>query len=207
VDVTSELRWFWPGTVPSAAAAWFGGAPLPLRTDLYATVAAASGVGLKVRAGDALELKASGMEIGGWSMGERAAGRVETWSKWAFPLAPGWTETGLGDGWLRVEKRRRIRRFALEPGPSGGSVAREIAVDEATGLGCDAELSDLSVRGMPWWTLAFEAFGHVPQQDAALRAAADLVLASAPAELVLSEAGSMAYPAWIAELDREPAVG
>src|SRR5262245_44584817 len=103
VDVTTELRWFGSGAVPADAADWFGVAePHAGRIDWYASAGAAAGLGLKVRAGSSLELKARRDEVGVWSFGERASGLVQTWVKWAVPLDPGWDGRSLGQGWIAV---------------------------------------------------------------------------------------------------------
>ena len=204
MDVTTELRWFGSGAVPEDAADWFGVAePYAGRIDWYASAGAAAGLGLKVRAGSSLELKARRDEVGVWSFGERASGLVQTWVKWAVPLDPGWDGRSLGQGWIAVEKRRRVRRFAIEPGPSDGSIAREVGAADALELGCDAELTDLRVDGSVWWTLAFESFGDPDGQRDALRATIGAVLAGAPNDLALVETASSAYPGWLASFDEE----
>jgi hypothetical protein len=203
MDVTTELRWFGRGGVAAAAERWFGGKPLPIRTDHYLAAASTAGLGLKVRAEAMLELKAPNGEVAVWSFGERVSGRAGTWAKWALPLGPRWDEVALGQGWLRVEKRRRIRRFGVDPGPTGAG-AREVGSEDPLELGVDVELTDLVARDTSWWTLAFEAFGDPGRQRDALRAAAGAVLASPPEELSLIEARSTAYPAWLAALDGGP---
>ena len=184
---TLEARWFVRGPVPPAVAAWADaiglGAP-EARTDRY-LVAPTDALGLKVRGGRVEAKEHTGPAVA--LRAGRSEGASEPWRKWAFLLAPapggGPRSGGFAgetDGWVDVDKRRRLRR---DPCPAGGV--------------CTVELTEVEVRGDAWWSVCFEAAGPTA---AARKAALDATVAQwldradAPA---FRGDDAVGYPAWL----------
>ena len=172
---TAEVRWFVPGTLPDAVAAWFDALGPPVeedaRTDRY-LAGTGDALGLKVREG---RVEAKRFEGGA---GEAHGAPAEAWAKWLFPVE--------GDPappeWTAVRKRRRQRRVEAE----GGS--------------CAVEVSEVEAAGETWWSVCLEASG--PTADArrgALAQAAARWLREGAAPALDPEA-ALSYPAWLARL-------
>ena len=168
---TAEVRWFMPGEVPAAAAAWFDALGEPVSEDARADryLVAGDDLGLKVRGG---RVEAKRLEGGA---GAAWGAPVETWAKWLFPVE--------GDpappGWVEVRKRRRQRRV------------------EAAGGSCAVELSRVEAGGAVWWSVCLEASGPTAEtRRAALDEAAVRWLARDDAPALRSE-DAMSYPAWL----------
>jgi hypothetical protein len=193
---TLEARWILPGPLPDQLVEWFGGGPPERRVDRY--LVAGADLGVKVRGGAALELKVRERGLGPRRWGDRAAGRLEAWSKWTFPLQASWDERSLGEAWVEVEKTRRMRRFAVEPAGSGSASLVEISQNREVESGCDAELTDLRAFDGSWWTIGFEAFGPLDDRERTLVTAAGHVLAGLPDGVILRLEDALAYPGWIA---------
>ena len=159
---TAEIRWFYPGTVPSEVEANFGegsGAveDEPSREDHYLSLPSMDGVGIKLREGR-IEIKKRTQREGPTYLGEGAAGVLEHWRKWSFPLAESGITSSIATAtasWISVEKERLLRTYGLT------SEKRVVpcSSEEAPSQGCEMELTDVRVEDRVWWTLAFEAFG------------------------------------------------
>jgi hypothetical protein len=125
----------------------------------------------------------------------RARGRLESWQKWSFPHDPASPGSGDPAGWRLVSKRRRISWFAQATGigiPQPGEQP-----------GCAVELTEVDLRGEPWWTLCLEARGPADALRRELDAAAAVVFADTlPAEVELGIDDSQSYVRW---LGRQPA--
>ena len=183
---TAEVRWFRPGPVPDAVAAWFDalGGPVETdaRTDRYLG-GTGDGLGLKVREGR-VEAKRLEGPAGPFRAG-RSAAEAETWTKWLFPAD--------GDpappGWVEVRKRRRQRRVLT----AGGSCAVELSEVEAAPPGADA-------GGAVWWSVCLEASGpDAEARRAALDRAGDAWLDRDDAPALAAE-DAQSYPAWLGRL-------
>ncbi|MEM1043722.1 MAG: hypothetical protein AAGI91_13980 [Bacteroidota bacterium] len=191
---TTEVRWFLDGALPAEVTAWFeavaGAVPWETRTDYYVRPATPDGLGVKARAGH-LEVKRLAEVIGDEALHERAAGRVERWRKWSFPLdRSAQLRQGAGD-WVAVGKRRQKASFAVRSGVVG-RVPRE----EQTRSGCSMEIAEVGAAGRTWWSVCFEAFGPESEQAGLLRRTAAHVFARA-APPALGRACSMSYPRWL----------
>jgi hypothetical protein len=85
-----EVRWIFPGQLEAAVAGWF--ARFPARTesreDTYLLDPQLPGLSVKVRGGEALEIKAYRGSPGILEVAGRARGRTEAWQKWSFPVGP-----------------------------------------------------------------------------------------------------------------------
>jgi hypothetical protein len=169
-----EVRWIFPGPLETTVAEWFGRFPARTesREDTYLLDPQLPGLSVKVRGGEALEVKVYHGSPGVLDLPGRARGRLESWQKWSFPFSP--LRPGSGDppGWRPVRKRRRISRFSL--------ASRQI-VARAPGLGqeprCEVELTEVHTGGRDWWTLGFEATGPADLLRSELQATAALVFA------------------------------
>jgi hypothetical protein len=178
-------------------AGWFGRFPADTesREDLYLLNPDLRGLSVKVRAGEALEVKAYRGSPGILAVADRASGRMQSWQKWSFPFSP--LSQGSGDppGWRPVHKRRRISRFSL----AGGRV-----VAGARGLdgkpGCAVELTAVCAGGQAWWSLGFEATGPADLLRGEVEATAALVFARAlPDGLEPGMDKSRSYAEWLSQ--------
>ncbi len=192
-----EVRWIFPGQLEAAVAGWFGRFPARTesREDTYLLDPRWHGLSVKVRGGEALEVKVYRGSPGILEVADRARGRLESWQKWSFPVSPFRRDGGDLAGWRPVRKRRRISRF---PPTSGPVVAR------APGLGgepgCTVELTEVRTRGQDWWTLGFEATGPADLLRGELQATAALVFAQAlPGSVEPSPDESGSYAEWLGQ--------
>jgi hypothetical protein len=190
-----EVRWIFPGQLEAAVARWFGRFPAGTesRQDTYLLDPHLPGLSVKVRGGEALEVKAYRGSPGILEIAGRARGRLESWQKWSFPVSP--LRPGSADppGWWPVRKRRRISRFSL----AGGQI-----VARAPGPGgeprCEVELTEVHTHGQHWWTLGFEATGPAELLRSELEATAALVFAQAlPGGVEPGPDQSRSYAQWL----------
>jgi hypothetical protein len=195
-----EVRWIFPGPLERAMAGWFGRFPAVAETreDTYLLDPPLPGLSVKVRGGEALEVKAYRGSPGLLEVAGRARGRMESWQKWSFPfsplspLSPG--SVGLA-GWRPVRKRRRISRFSSASGQimTGGP---ELGAQP----GCRVELTEVCTRGQDWWTLGFEATGPADLLRSELQATAALVLGQAlPGGVQPGPDDSRSYAQWLGQ--------
>lgn len=207
MQLSAEIRWFWPENPPAGLQDWFlkaneggfqaGGGERERRDD-YLRDAQQVELGIK-RRGDG---KSKGIEVKGLvveCLGDLAegpfVGALELWCKWnSEPLKLEESQT------ITIVKRRWLRKFA-----AAGSAPREIQVDaeeqpinkERLPRGCNVELTHIQVEegGGQWWTLGFESFGTIATVEADLRAAAAALNERNPPRL---EGGLVAsYPVWL----------
>ena len=199
METTLEVRWFDLGRPPDVLTRRFDdlGAPGPQsRTDTYLAAPGTDDLGIKLRErGDAFEVKLRQHDFGEAKLAAGAAGNLERWQKWSYPVAGTdcrASRLGLpGESLIEVEKNRRMVTYRLSP---DGSVT---LVDERTGDGCSVELTRLVVRLREWWSLGFEAFGSQDRLADTLTAAAAAFFGGAECSGVLAGARSCAYPAWL----------
>jgi hypothetical protein len=196
---TEEIRWFFAGAIPQPVTAWFrayvGDAPAQLpRTDFYLRLAEGDSLGIKLRQGR-IEVKQREEADTLIQLGERAAGRMESWRKWSFGLAE--TEVGVAETgqWAGVWKARRWCLFVVE---ENGRItpAPPAAILEQ---GCACELTDVRLADSSewWWSLGFEAFGGtaVERRERLLHVAGKFLgLGDAP---LLAAEQSYSYPKWL----------
>ena len=197
-----EVRWIFPGQLEAAVARWFARFPATAqsRVDAYLLDPHLPGLSVKIRGGEALEIKAYRGSPGILEVPGRARGRIEAWHKWSFPVSPLSPGAGGPPGWRPVGKRRRISRLPLASGP---------AAARGQGQGqqprCAVELTEIRTRGQDWWTLGFEATGPAGLLRSTLAAAAALVFAHAlPGGMQPGPDESRSYAQWLA---RPPGAG
>ena len=194
-----EVRWIFPGQLAGAVTGWFGRFPAETTVleDAYLLDPHLPGLSVKVRGRRALEVKAYRGSPGLLEVAGRARGRLESWQKWSFPHGPPNPGSGHPAGWRPVRKRRQISWFSQATGVGVPRLGEE--------PGCAVELTEVDVRGEPWWTLGFEATGPASALRGELNAAAALVFAQAlPDGMELGMGDSQSYAQW---LRRQPGAG
>jgi len=218
ITVTAEVRWFFHGPFPAGVERWFGaGRTLETETreDRYVVLPGVMSVGIKLRGhaskdGPRLEVKACHGRATPIRPAAGVAGLAAAWSKWALVLD---RRDAITSGLeapipvLTTHKRRSLRRLTLRD----AGIA-EVAADASIDIGCDVELSELTVaehEGQRWWSLAFEAFGSKPDAWNMLHAAvphffeAHSVPSTGTGE-AFDERSSDAYPAWLESVGTPP---
>ena len=80
-----EVRWIFPGQLEAAVAGWFRRFPawVESREDIYLLCPPSPGLSVKIRGGQALEVKAYRGSPGSLDVAGRARGRMESWEKWS----------------------------------------------------------------------------------------------------------------------------
>ena len=167
--VSLEVRWIHPGRLPAMLAErlepFRDG--IEVREDSYLVDPVLPDVSVKIRGGAQLDVKAFRHSPGRLSLPGGTRGRLELWEKWSFPLTS--VPQPLIDtaSWTRVEKARRRRSFALV---DGTLVERDLA--DAASPGSALELTEVTIDGADWWTLALEAVGPLQTLHRNLQATA-----------------------------------
>lgn len=199
---TAEARWFRCGSLPRPVEAWFRERePVPrdepVRVDHYLQPPGCDGLNVKLRAGR-LEIKRRLASEGELRFAGEAAGLVERWKKWRFPVQRGVESDLFGIAtsadWVAVRKERLLKTYNVQDGvPVTSGPATE---------GCEMELTRVEALGQAWWTLAFEAFGDEATLVENLIAVAQQVL-TAPCPAPLRAEDSRGYAGWLHILVRE----
>jgi hypothetical protein len=192
-----EVRWIFPGRLPSAVAGWFGRFPARTesREDTYLLDPQLPGLSVKIRAGQVLEVKAYRGSPGILEVTGCARGRLESWQKWSFPFSPPSPGGGAPAGWRPVRKKRRISRFS-----SASGQIRARAPRLGRQQGCEVELTEVRTSGQDWWTLGFEAAGPASLLRSELQATATLVFAQAlPGGVEPGPDESRSYAEWLSQ--------
>jgi hypothetical protein len=190
-----EIRWILPGSLDPAVAEWFGAFPSEAesREDAYIHHPDMAGLSVKVRASQALQVKAFGGSPGTLTLGSRVCGRMQYWRKWSFPFrVPG---PGYGDpaGWKLVRKQRRTSQFSLRHGR-----ITQPAAGQAGEPRCGVELTGIRARDQDWWSLALEAAGPRDLLRPLLEATAAFVFAQPlPTGVDLRLQDSRSYAEWL----------
>lgn len=192
---TAEIRWFYPGRLPSDVLAWFQQGHARRvepagRTDRYLGAVDTDGLGVKLREGR-VEVKQRFRSPDLVTLAEGVAGYLEHWRKWSFALAP---ESGEETAsWIAVSKERWLRRYSLLKDGGLEVVPPSRYPDRA----CDLEVTQVRAGGQVWWTLGFEAFGQTSALRDILLGAAEEILRTPP-PMPLTAETSYSYPRWLA---------
>lgn len=225
MPITTELRWFYAGSLPDSVQAWFFREELgpephasPPRQDRYLSISGCDYLNLKLREGRfEVKLRQAQLQVLNTDLWE---GQIERWMKWscedaafedasvrlsALPLsALPLSESQLSESqpseprWITVEKQRSQRFYQATP-------EHIQSLDEPMGdQGCSVEITQLTVHGMmqgiaqesAWWSLALEASGPLAQQEPGLRAIAQW-LSQTEAAPTLDLSHTSAYPQWL----------
>jgi hypothetical protein len=196
MQVTDEIRWFFPGAAPAAVLDWFrDGAPIgasPKRTDIYLPLPHQLGLSVKLREGR-LEFKTQAGPARAVAYPHNTAGEAAPWKKEGYRthlFAD--IERRLADpAALHVVKERHLRKFAIH---EAGAI--EISGGEAPRQGCLFEVTQLWLDEAPSWTVALEAFGAPAPLAHSLEAVAVQVLRT-PCPVSLTVTDSASYPQWL----------
>ncbi|MGZ8614023.1 MAG: hypothetical protein ACXWX4_05000 [Actinomycetota bacterium] len=194
-----EVRWIRPGPVPPALISHLGpfDDPIERRADRYLVDLGIPGLGVKIRGGIQLDLKASRGSPGRLRVAG-GEGTLEVWEKWTLPLQHDAAPDPASAGWVTLHKTRYRRTFELT---AAGLVERPVL--EEIESGCTVDLTEVDRSGDVWWTLAFEATGSPGSLEPCLRACAGLLLdRPLPDGIGLPLETSMSYTHW---LGRSPA--
>lgn len=199
--LTSELRWFYRGTLPEEIVSWFEQdhlgnylEPPEKREDVYLYVAGCAYLGIKLRQGR-LEIKWRKAELDITTFENSVAGKVEKWAKWLCedPAAEIFQPTNaVGKLWVSVKKVRQQRQYQVLADKS----VEAVPVNEFINQGCSVELTELDINGNAWWSLAFEAFSQDDRSTENLQAVARQVFESYHG-IKLQAKDSYAYPTWL----------
>jgi hypothetical protein len=191
-----EVRWIHRGRIPQAMMSWIGpfDAWIEQREDRYLVDPAAPELGVKIKGGVELDLKAFRGDLGILDLpGDGGRGHLERWEKWRFPLETVTLPSADGSSWAALWKTRHRRSFRLE-----GDRVVERPVTEAELPGCSVELTEFTAGREVGWTFALEAGGEPGDLEPSLRAtAAALVEGPRPPGLRFDLADSMSYPRWL----------
>ena len=196
---TEEIRWFFAGAIPLPVTAWFEAQictvpAQPPRTDFYLRLAEGDSLGIKLRQGR-MEVKQREGTSRLVQLGQRAAGRVESWRKWSFELAETEESVAGTAQWLGVWKARRWCLFVV--GENGRITPAP--TDATLEQGCACELTDVRLADSSelWWSLGFESFGGtaVTRRERLLSVARQFLgQDGAP---ILDVEQSYSYPRWL----------
>ena len=205
MQLTAELRWFNRGTLPEEISHWFEQdclgeqlKPPEEREDVYLYSPECEYLGIKLRQGR-LEIKWRKAELGVVRFGDGVEGKVEKWGKWlcedpteSFQLA----DVVGKKAWVGVKKVRSQRQYQVFPG-----TVTAVPINESIEQGCTVELTQLSINGNAWWSLAFEAFGENATLMDNLQAVASWVFKTYRGSKLQAE-DSYAYPSWLSVILR-----
>jgi hypothetical protein len=164
------------------------------REDRYLAEPSVPELGVKIKGGIELDLKALRGSPGEIAVPGGGRGHLELWEKWRFPLDAVALPSVDGSGWLAIRKVRRRRSFHLAEGR-----LVERPVSEAELPGCSVELTEFVVGGELWWTLALEAGGDPDALERSLRATAESLFRDPlPDGPRLDLRDSTSYARWLA---------
>ena len=198
---TLEVRWIDRGPIPEATFGWLGPFAdwIEHREDRYLADPADPELGVKIKGGIELDLKAFRGSPGELAVPGGGLGCLELWEKWCFPLESVALPSVEASGWVAIRKIRRRRSFHLS-----GDLAVERPVSEAEMPGCSVELTEFTVGGEAWWTLALEAGGDPDALERELRATAEALFRDPlPDGLRLDLSDSMSYARWLSTRHRD----
>ncbi len=200
---TVEMRWFFPGEIPTEAEDWFekqvgNPAAQPSRVDYYLRLDDNDSLGIKLREGR-VEIKQRERPGELVSLGENAVGLVEAWRKWPFVLAAGEAAGPFQADWIGVWKSRRWVLFEVLG--NGCIIPASSSIYRWQGCACELTTVRRIDSSEQWWSLGFEAFGEAssPRDNLFHSARPLLDVAAAP---VLPAEYSYSYPAWLQKVAR-----
>jgi hypothetical protein len=221
---SAEIRWFFPAVqrgaftelFPESEAGDVWNHQEAARDDVYRVAPDCEVLGLKVRGGKGLELKAlrAAPEPFRWTPplpegqkgkpAEVVLGRTDVWLKWDLPEQPN-EKLMAGAREVKLTKRRWLRKYSAD----AGTITQVHAAGKRLlpRSGCNVERTHLDANGEQFLTIGFEAFGEPERIRAILADTVVLIFSGASAELIqaFSTADSRSYPVWLAALVRKAA--
>lgn len=218
-EITLEIRWFFPGTIPATEVRdWFLQNPRlgerltekdgKKREDLYLLTPGNTGIGPKLREGKfEIKLLQGSQEV--TEPVSSASGQGEVWHKWKWPYARGKKDKKIDalitnsvlagtrqELRVMVWKQRWQRKFRVT-GP--GELAPAAGTKKDLTWWVSAELTGIEVKGAPWWTLAVEIC-ESPEASMLLLQQCLTWMLQDYAGPPLTAGNSYSYPAWLAIL-------
>jgi hypothetical protein len=173
------------------------------REDRYLVEPSIPELGVKIKGGVQLDLKALKGSPGELALPGGVRGRLELWEKWTFPLRASAIPAPEASAWLALEKVRHRRSFRVV-----GAGIEERAISEAELPGCTVELTEVTVGEDRWWTLGLEARGAPEVLLATLRTTAEaLFVGRLPDHVRLGVPESMSYARWLGTRRSDPPEG
>jgi len=202
-----EMRWIAAGPVTPALREWFARFPVGTETreDAYLLQPRLRGLAVKLRDGNAVDLKALLGTPKPVDLPDGGRGSLEFWRKWSFSgdsYGAQATSDAPGTGWAVVHKKRFSTWFPLASGD-----AEKPGDGEAAETGCAVELVEIATGTGQYVSVGLEARGAAGLLSAALEHAAGLVFAVAPppgSGLSFRQENSQSYAQWLAGIS-EPA--
>jgi len=198
--VSAETRWFHHGQLPDRICEWFCRGDDVIqeqaRTDRYLNLGGCTTVGVKLREGR-FEIKARRAAPRALSLLETVHGLTDGWVKWSSASPELGTSAESVSArepqeWLPVRKERWLRWLDI------GAADDMPPAGEPPVFGCTAELAQVTLGDMPWWTFALEAMGDASRVEQLLTTAGQLYLRSYPPPQPLEETNAASYPVWLA---------
>jgi len=213
MSVSFELRWFYPGQMPSKVTAWFenidNGNFLVVeepRQDCQIPIPESDHLSVKLR-GNTLEIKWRRSKESFSLLDGKIKGIAENWIKWAW-IANHETDTySYGEfcvqapqgPTVKIAKERQVRRYQIKDSGNDLDAIRlhPIQTVPVGATGCSMELTCVQALGSSWWSLALETFGS--EKIDLLRIVAMRLLSTFPS-LPLIQENSYGYPHWLGAL-------
>ena len=206
---TIEVRWFYPGILPTEILTWFNKAGEPpvkpdIRRDVYLE-SISPDIGIKLREGN-LEVKYRQAKIeslaqslpGGIEIDSCGISQVESWSKWicvddTSSLTP--ADVANKVGWINVDKIRyqRVYKVVFDEDVQLTSISKPQANAGAI------EVTGLRVFEQDWWTIACEYLGDDISVNFQFLPLVRSLLSGYP--LCLDSPFECGYPEWLNQID------
>ena len=196
---TIEVRWFYPGILPTEILTWFSKAgestvKPDIRRDVYLQ-SVSPDMGIKLREGN-LEVKyrQAKIRIDGCGISQ-----VEFWSKWiCMDDKSTMTPEDIADkvGWINIDKVRYQRLYQIE-------FAQDIQLRSISKPQANAgaiEVTQLQVFEQDWWTIACEYLGDNISLNLQFLPLVSSLLSDYP--LYLDSSLECGYPEWLNQIDQ-----
>ena len=203
VQVSAEMRWFWPSSPPDGLEAWFGatehhryvpGGGTKVRTDLYLRDPGQEEVGIKRRDGEARAEIKSLVARGAALSTAPFSGPPEIWTKSSTDRLV--LEPAQLVATAKLRSLRKLDTASPEPKEIAlGADERPLDPSERPERGCNVELTRVEIDGAVWWSLGFEAFGQLETVERDLAAACAAFASRRPPPLAGGFFAS--YPCWL----------
>ena len=198
-----EMRWIAAGPVTPALREWFARFPVGAETrdDAYLLQPRLRRLAVKLRDGNAVDLKALLGTPKPVDLPGGGRGTLELWRKWSFSgdsYGAQANSDAPGTGWAVVRKKRFSTWF-----PLASDDAEKPGDDEAAETGCAVELTEIDIGTKRYVSVGLEARGAAGLLHAALEHAAGLVFAVAlppGSGLSFSLENSQSYAQWLARI-------
>jgi hypothetical protein len=167
------VRWIFPGHLVGAVTGWFGRFPAETTAleDAYLLDLHLPGLSVKIRGRRALEVKAYRGSPGLPGSSRTSTRPPAVLAEVDLPARPA-QHRQRRPGWLAAGAQKAPDQLVSQ---ATGLVAPRLGREQR----CAVKLTEVHVRGEPWWALRFEATGPAHALSGELNAAAALLFARA----------------------------